>query len=177
MSPPPGVHYFEARLSWTGASAAGSPSVASEAGRTDGTHFTRVVIPGGGREFRGDVAGKPSLFLSAAPEYRGDASRHNPEDLLVLSLATCHALAYLSLCAKCRLEVKSYEDHPLGELKKHDGAIRFTKVTLRPRVVFAPGADLARAEALHADARRFCFIANSVAFPVEHVPELSVEAP
>jgi organic hydroperoxide reductase OsmC/OhrA len=115
--------------------------------------------------------------LSAAPEYGGDASLHNPEDLLVLSLASCHALAYLSLCAKCRLEVKSYEDCALGELEKHEGAMRFTRVTLRPRVVFAPGADLVRAEKLHADARRFCFIANSVNFPVEHAPELSVEVP
>jgi organic hydroperoxide reductase OsmC/OhrA len=168
VSPPPGVHYFEAQLTWTGASAAGSPSEESATGRTDGTHR---------REFRGDVSGKPSLFLSAAPEYRGDASRHNPEDLLVLSLASCHALAYLSLCEKCRLEVRSYEDHPVGELAKHDGAIRFTKVRLRPRVVFAPGADLVRAEKLHADARRYCFIANSVNFPVEHAPELSVEVP
>ncbi len=168
MTPPPGVHYFEARLTWTGAPAAGSPARDHASGRTDGTHS---------REFRADVSGKPSLSLSAAPEYRGDASRHNPEDLLVLSLASCHALAYLSLCAKCRLEVKSYEDHPLGELAKRDGAVRFTKVTLRPRVVFALGADLVRAEKLHADARRFCFIANSVSFPVEHAPELSVEAP
>ena len=62
-------------------------------------------------------------------------------------------------------------------IAKRDGAVRFTKVTLRPRVVFALGADLVRAEKLHADARRFCFIANSVSFPVEHAPELSVEAP
>jgi organic hydroperoxide reductase OsmC/OhrA len=167
VSPHPGVHYFEAKLTWTGGPSAGSSSAGREAGRADGAHFL---------EFVADVGGKPSLFLSAAPEYRGDASRHNPEDLLVLSLASCHALAYLSLCAKCRLEVKSYEDHPVGELAKRDGAIRFTRVTLRPRVVFARGADLARAEALHADARRFCFIANSVSFPVEHAPELSEEA-
>ena len=70
-------------------------------------------------------------MLSAAPEYKGDASRHNPEDLLVLSLASCHALSYLSLCAKYRLEVRAYEDHALGELRKHEGAMRFTKVTVR----------------------------------------------
>jgi organic hydroperoxide reductase OsmC/OhrA len=168
VTAPSGVHYFEAKLTWTGAPAAGSPDEDRAAGRADGTQF---------REFLGDVAGKPSLLLSAAPEYRGDASRHNPEDLLVLSLASCHALAYLSLCEKCRLEVKSYEDHPLGELKKHEGAMRFTKVTLRPRVGFARGADLVRAQKLHADARRFCFIANSVNFPIEHAPELFEEAP
>jgi organic hydroperoxide reductase OsmC/OhrA len=159
VSPPAGVHTFEARLTWTGGFANGP---------ADGARL---------REFRGDIAGKPSLFLSAAPEYRGDASRHNPEDLLVLSLASCHALAYLSLCSRVRLEVKSYEDHAVGELAKRDGAIRFTRVTLRPRVVFAAGADLERAARLHADARRFCFIANSVNFPVEHAPVLSIEAP
>ena len=40
------------------------------------------------------------LRLSGAPVFRGDGSLHNPEDLLVASLATCHFLSYAALCAR-----------------------------------------------------------------------------
>ena len=51
-----------------------------------------------------------------------------------------------------------------------DGSGQFTRVILRPQVGVAAGADLAKAHALHHDAARACFIANSVNFPVEHAP-------
>src|SRR5258708_279988 len=43
--------------------------------------------------------GKPLLLGSSDPNFRGDASRYNPEELLVSSLSTCHLLWYLHLCA------------------------------------------------------------------------------
>ena len=52
------------------------------------------------------------------------------------------------------------------------GAGRFTRVVLRPIVTLAPGADLARARALHDDAHAMCYIARSMNFPVEHDPEI-----
>ena len=55
-----------------------------------------------------------------------------------------------------------------------DGAGRFTRVILRPQVTIAAGSDEARAVALHADASRLCFIAQSVAFPVLHEPVVTV---
>lgn len=41
----------------------------------------------------------------------------------------------------------------------------FVSVTLRPEVTIAAGGDAGLAEALHARAHHFCFIANSVNFP------------
>ena len=43
--------------------------------------------------------GKHPLAVSSAPEYAGDPSRWNPEDLLGSALATCHMLTFLALCA------------------------------------------------------------------------------
>jgi organic hydroperoxide reductase OsmC/OhrA len=50
-----------------------------------------------------------------------------------------------------------------------DGSGRFERVTLHPHVTIA-GGDAEKARALHEDAHRLCFIANSVNFPVEVEP-------
>ena len=114
--------------------------------------------------------GKPALNLSAAPPFRGDAGRHNPEDLLVASLSACHALSYLALCARRGVRVLAYEDAAVGELGHGapGATLRFVEVVLHPRVTIDATSDLALAEQLHARAHDDCFIAASVRFPVRH---------
>ena len=78
-------------------------------------------------------------------------------------------LSYLAVCALAKVAVLSYEDNASGtvaELEPQRSA--FTDVLLRPRVVIAAGSDRAKAEALHDQAHKICFIANSVNFPVRH---------
>ena len=94
-------------------------------------------------------------------------AKHNPEDLLVASLAACHMLTYLAECARAGIEVVAYEDQASGKMAFKDRKMRFVEVTLAPQVTIAAG-DLAQAEALHAKAHDGCFIASSVNFPVLH---------
>jgi organic hydroperoxide reductase OsmC/OhrA len=101
--------------------------------------------------------------------FRGDPAKYNPEDLLVVALATCHMLSYLALCARAGIEVTAYEDRASGTMAIKDGRMRFVEVTLAPNVVIGAGV-LKRAEALHAQAHAECFIANSVNFPVRNRP-------
>lgn len=114
---------------------------------------------------------KPVILGSSDPLFRGDKTRWNPEELLVASVASCHQLWYLHLCAVAGIVVTSYIDHAEGELvEDEDGSGRFRRIVLRPTVTLATGADQAKAMALHEDAHLKCFIANSVNFPVEHEP-------
>jgi organic hydroperoxide reductase OsmC/OhrA len=46
--------------------------------------------------------------------------------------------------------------------KGADGRMRISRVTLRPRIVFAEVPDPAALDALHHKAHEACFIANSV---------------
>jgi len=46
----------------------------------------------------------------------------------------------------------------------------FTDVLLRPRVVIAADGDIARAKALHGQAHKICFVANSLNFPAGTSP-------
>lgn len=147
-------HRFRARLVWTGA--ANGP-----AARYDGYS----------REYRIEVDGKPPLKGSSAPIYRGDPALHNPEDLLVASLSACHMLWYPHLCTDAGIQISAYADDAEGTLESVSGKMAFSEVILRPKVTIIEG-DPGRAMALHRDANRACFIANSVNFPVRHEPTI-----
>ena len=152
-------HSYAAKLTWTGASAGGT---------TDYKSYSR--------EYRVDFDGKPAMTGSADPAFRGDPKLHNPEDLLVVALSSCHMLSYLALAALEGLHITAYEDAAGGTMQEEGRGGRFTEVVLRPKVTLAPGsdpeADLARAEALHEEAHNICYIANSVNFPVRHEAEV-----
>jgi len=151
------MHEFKTTIRWTGA---------GEAGTTDYKSYERAydVI----------VEGKPDLLGSAAPDYRGDPSRHNPEDMLVASASACHMLWYLHLCAVNKVVVKAYEDEATGTLELGaDGSGRFSEIMLRPRVTISGDSDAGLAESLHAEARVRCFIARTLNCPVHH--EASIE--
>jgi len=143
---------FISHLDWTGAAR----------GRTDDpTTFSRdlaVSIDG------------IALPMSSAPGYRGDPSRANPEQLFVASISACQALTYLFLAAKHGVLIVGYTDDAEGRLGIVEGKMRMARVTLRPRITLAPGADESRARALVATAHQGCFIGNSVSAPIEVEP-------
>jgi len=113
------------------------------------------------------IAGKPDIIATADPQFRGDATLHNPEDLLLAALSGCHLLTYLALCARARIIVTSYRDKATGTLLlTTDGGGHFTEVVLHPEVTVAEADMLAKAQELHAAAHKYCFIAQSVNFPV-----------
>jgi organic hydroperoxide reductase OsmC/OhrA len=155
-SKPP--HRYQLTLDWEGNRGTGTSDYASY-----------------GRQYRVAIAGKPDLVGSADPLFRGDAALHNPEDLLVAALSSCHMLSYLALCARGRIVVLAYVDSAEGTLEFNaDGGGSFREVVLRPRVTVAAGTDLDRATALHEKAGEQCFIAASCNFPVRHEPVVQV---
>ncbi len=146
------IHSYLAQLEWRGNRGAGTAS-----------------YDGYGREFDARIDGKPGLEGSADPVFRGDPTRYNPEELLLVALASCHMLSYLALCAREGLVVTSYLDHPEGTLQLDArGGGRFNGVMLHPSVTVSHAAQLQRAKELHVMAHSACYIASSCNFPVEH---------
>jgi organic hydroperoxide reductase OsmC/OhrA len=124
-----------------------------------------------GRDHLIEAGSKPAIEGSSDPAFRGDAQRYNPEELLVASVSACHMLWYLHLCAAAGVTVVGYADDARGTMVDNDnGSGRFTGVVLRPPITMSAGADRERATALHTEAHRSCFIANSVTFPIECQP-------
>ena len=120
------------------------------------------------------VAGKPELAGSSDPTFRGDATRHNPEDMLVTALSTCHMLSYLHMATVAGVVVTAYVDAAEGTMATEGDGGRFIEVVLRPVVPISAASDLAKAEAAHDTAHHACFIANSVNFPVRCEPRIVV---
>ncbi len=151
-------HRYSTRTEWTGNLGAGT---------ADYRAYSRDHVL--------SAAGRPDLPGSADPAFRGDATRWNPEDLLVASLSSCHMLWYLHLCAQAKITVLSYRDDATGTMVEDEGGGgRFTAAVLKPVVMIAAGGDATRAADLHEDAHRMCFIANSVSFPVTIEPAVTV---
>jgi organic hydroperoxide reductase OsmC/OhrA len=147
-------HHYRATIIWTGNQGAGTATYRA---------YERA------HEIQGD--GKPTIPGSSDPNFRGDAARWNPEELLLASLSACHQLWYLHLAAVSGVVVTDYIDQAEGEMAETpDGGGRFVRVVLRPAVTIRAGSDAAKAAALHHDAHAKCFIANSVNFPVETEP-------
>jgi organic hydroperoxide reductase OsmC/OhrA len=119
--------------------------------------------------------GKTSaIAASSDPAFRGDRTRHNPEELLVGSLSACHMLWVLHLCADAGIVVTEYVDRAEGEMVEHgDGSGEFTRVVLRPHMKITDAARIADVIAIHHRAHKLCAIARSMNFAVEHEPEIA----
>lgn len=128
------------------------------------------------RSHRICVSGKTDIEASSDPSFRGDKTRHNPEQLFLSSLSSCHMLWYLHLCADAGVVVLAYKDAAEGlMLEINDGSGYFSEVTLHPHVIVSDVSMIEKANALHEKANRFCFIANSCNFPVKHKPFTEVK--
>jgi len=148
-----GEHHYSANIEWTGNKGTG----------TD--HYSKYD-----RSHQISVQGKPVIEGSSDPAFRGDPSRHNPEELLVSSISSCHMLWYLHLCSEAGVVVLQYRDQAEGiMIETSNGGGRFTEVTLHPEVIVAASSMIDKANQLHQRANELCFIANSVNFPVRHL--------
>ena len=143
----------------------------------DALHHARVVWTGdrgeGTAHYRAydrtwDFAspGKMTIPCSNDPALGGDPAKHNPEDMLLAALASCHMLWWLHLAAMAGVVCVGYEDAAEGAFRFNpDGSGEFTGAVLRPVITLSKGAP-AEADALHEKAHAMCYIARSVNFPL-----------
>lgn len=153
-----GEHHYRLHSTWTGDRGTGT------SGYRD---YDRSVTL--------EVEGKPAIAASADTPFRGDRAKWNPEELLLAALSECHLLSYLHACVTTGVVVTSYEDDAAGTMKEDgNSGGAFTEVVLHPRVTIADESMVEAATAAHRQAREWCFIANSVNFPVRHEPVITV---
>lgn len=151
-------HHYTATIVWAGDKGTGT------SGYTDY-----------GRDHRIRIDGKADMDASSDPHFRGDASKHNPEDLFLSSIASCHMLWYLHLCADHGIIVKGYTDKASGLMQTTaNGSGKFTKMVLRPEVMVTEESMMTLAGSLHHQAHAMCFLANSVDFEIIVEPQIHV---
>jgi len=150
-------HNYKTNIEWTG-------------NRGEGTKSYKAYD----RSHRISVAGKVIIDASSDPAFMGDPSKYNPEELLLASLSSCHMLWYLHLCSDNGIIVVAYKDDATGIMLETATGGHFTEVTLHPVVTISDATKIERANELHHEANKQCFIANSCNFPVKHEPECLV---
>ncbi len=114
------------------------------------------------------------VAASAAPEYRGEPERVDPEEAFVATLSSCHMLTFLAIASRKRYVVDGYTDAAEGFMEKNaDGKLAITRVVLRPRVEFSgerrPTPE--QIHQMHHASHGECFIASSVRTDVRVEPE------
>ena len=115
--------------------------------------------------FDGGVTLEGSSSPHVVPVPYSNASAVDPEEALIVALASCHMLSFLYVAAQRGFVVDEYRDEAVGRMGKTSaGKAWVSEVTLNPKVRFSgekvPGA--AEIHALHHQAHEECFIANSV---------------
>lgn len=147
-----GHHHYNLSLKWTG-------------NKGEGTVNYRSYE----RSYSINIEKKAEILGSSDPKFRGDKTKHNPEELLLAALSSCHMLAYLHLCSEAGVVVVEYTDNATGTMiETADGGGHFTEATLNPIVTLTESSMIEKANELHKKANQLCFIANSVNFLVQH---------
>lgn len=148
------LHTYKSKITWTGNTGTGTSDYK--------TYERSHTI---------SIENKADILATSDPAFRGDKTKHNPEDLFLSALSSCHMLWYLHLCATAGINVVSYEDNAIGIMEEaKNGSGKFTEVTLYPSVTITDAALIDKANSLHHEANNMCFIANSCSFKVKHEP-------
>ncbi|MBA2612629.1 MAG: OsmC family protein [Bacteroidetes bacterium] len=151
-------HHYKTTVKWTGNLGQGT---------VDARYYSR--------DHTISIKNKTDILASSDTPFRGDGTKHNPEDLLLSALSECHMLWYLHICADNGITITDYVDNAEGIMEENEGGGgQFKEVTLYPLVTITNADQIEKANALHSMANKKCFIANSVNFPVKHQPKCIV---
>jgi len=152
-------HNYKIKVEWTGNEGNGTLNYKSY------NRNHKIIAPGKYDEIKG----------SSDPSFLGDQTRYNSEDLFLSSLSACHMLWYLHLCSVHKIIVTDYVDNATGVMEEtENGSGKFTEFTLNPIVKIIDENMIPKANELHKEANKMCFIANSCNFKIGHNPNTLV---
>lgn len=153
-------HEYEIKVEWTGNEGKGTLNYKSY------NRSHKIISDGKYDEIKG----------SSDPSFLGDKTKYNPEDLFLSSLSACHMLWYLHLCSAHKIIVTEYLDNATGIMEETENRSgKFIEVTLNPKVKITDENMIEKANKLHEEANKMCFIANSCNFKIRHKSETTTE--
>jgi organic hydroperoxide reductase OsmC/OhrA len=142
------IHHYHATCNWTGSTGTGYDQYTRDHSLT-ASPATAVID------------------ASSDPAFRGDPTRLNPEQLLVMAAASCQMLSFLAIAARKRIDVIEYTDQAEGFMPEADKPLRITRIMLHPHIVIAGQGDRNQVQQMVELAHQHCFIANSLKSGIE----------
>ncbi len=119
--------------------------------------------------------GKPEIYVSSPPEFKGIPGVWSPEDFFVASAEMCTMSTFLSFGGRKNIPLKSYKSAAGGTLENVDGKYRFTKISIKPEVVIGKEWTREQVEAVFHQVHEHCLIANSMIATVTIEPTIIME--
>jgi organic hydroperoxide reductase OsmC/OhrA len=117
------------------------------------------------------IPDKEPIQASSDSTFRGEKNKHNPQELFLSSISSCHMLWYLFLCAEEDIVVLEYSDNASGILiMEPDRSGYLKEIILNPSVVVAEQSMIQAGIEMHDRARDKCFLANACSIPILHKP-------
>ena len=107
----------------------------------------------------------PSIDVSSAPEFLGNSTLTNPEELFTASIASCFMLTFLYWSAVKGFIINNYTIEATGKLAKNaEGKMAITEVLLKPGIAFEKDKQPSKEQLdeLIKKAHDNCFISCSV---------------
>lgn len=151
------LHHYKITVNWTGNTGSGTANY-------NAYERSHEVV----------IKGKKKLQCSSDSPFNGDKKKHCPEELFIASLSSCHMLWFLRLCASEGVVVEEYTDSAEAKMiQTSNGSGYFTEASLNPKIILSERSMHKKALDLFKKAGSYCFIANSVKFPVYLHPEFS----
>lgn len=148
------THQYKTTINWTGNKGSGTETYAGYSRNHSVSVENKTVIQG-----------------SSDPAFRGDPHLHNPEELFLSALSSCHMLWFLHICSTEGVVVITYTDYAEGTLQEYaDGSGKFSNVLLKPTVKVKTERMAEKVTSIHQKANQKCFIANSCNVTIAHEP-------
>jgi peroxiredoxin-like protein len=136
-------------------------------------HYYTVRLAGSPSGYAIVTADGPAELRSAPPlDFDGPGGAWSPEHLLLAAVETCFLFTLRAVARASRIEFTTCEVTAEGTVDRTDGVIRFTEITLRPRLRLAAGADPDRAVRVMEKAQQACLVSASLATPIRFEAEL-----
>lgn len=149
-------HHYKLRTTWTGNTGTGTSNYRC---------YERSLAI--------SAENKVDILGTSDTAFNTDKTRHNPEELLLAAISSCHLLWYLHLCSEAGVVVLDYVDNAAGTMiETADSGGHFTEIILSPAITVTDASMIEKAIQLHQKANKLCYIANSCNFPIRHQPTI-----
>jgi organic hydroperoxide reductase OsmC/OhrA len=117
--------------------------------------------------------GAPDLRAAPPLEFDGPGDAWSPEALLLAAVEACLLFTLQTVAKVAKIPFVSLDLQGEAILDRQDGALRFTEIILRPRLVLPPAADRTRALRVLEKSKRGCLIGAALSTPIRMEPEIT----
>lgn len=110
---------------------------------------------------------KGILPVATPVAFGGKGNEWSPEHLLLGALSSCFMSTYLSFAKKYRFEIVRMECNATGSIEPVDGRLRFTRISVFPKVYIANSDVAGKAKLALEKAEEYCLVSNSISAKIE----------